>query len=695
MFLSPGYKRCMGVIFFGLLACTLAGQEGSIEDLGLTGLSLQELFDVEITIASMTEERVDEAPSAVAVFTRLEIEKMGITSLRQLLNFVPGFQSTLIVADGPSHLVHVRGRSRAGTSPDVLFLVDGQRLNDSHTGAANEFSRLLTIGNVKQVEVIRGPGSALYGSNAFLGVVNVVTETNHNQAGLRFGEDQFSEAYLNYSHRFGAFQLSLFGSAFEDDGQTYHLDLGQTTDPREGADLYATLESERLTFRLRFQERHFEDFINFGVVDNDVNFNTTWETSGNATWRILDRDDLKVKTTVNYMRHRWRSLTKLAEADGVLFPVDFLAGPVYWNLDYSASVDLDWKWSPKHQFLAGAFYRDTENQNLGAYTTYKDINNPVGSIFYEEPRVVRSAIPNGEVDRQIWGAYFQNKFELDHNFTLFLGARFDSYSDVTDGDTFNPRLGLIYSTPTNGYFKLLFGSAFRAPSFSELYLNSPAVASNEELKPEEVSTLEAVYIQDFEYKGRIALTLFRNDIDSAIVVTRETTELEMERFQNTNSGEAEIAGIEVESSWSPNEDMLVKLAFTRIFHSEAVGTTLSAAVEDTLPQPSESEPSDNDSASRNTFRSYGSLILNYRRGSWNFNLNGIYRGKIEAFSQQGSYGLLNAKVSMSLNPAWKLELMGHNVLDKRYLTFDETFTQGGFAVPNRGRETWFGARYNF
>jgi outer membrane cobalamin receptor len=682
LFTTRIFRR--NVTAYLLFICTwfTFAQDGRrYNDLGMEGLSLERLFSIEITIASKTEEKIVEAPSSVTVFTREEIESMGVTRLRDLLNFVPGFQTSAWLVDGQTLVVQPRGRNRGSISPDVLFLIDGQRLNDSHSGGASLFSRLMTTGNIERVEVIRGPGSALYGSNAYLGVVNVITDTKRNEFRARAGENGFLEGQIHFSRDFGAWQLSLFGSSFTDDGQDYSIepipDLlpngAETTDPRKGSDFYMTVTYDRFTFRARYQERHLEDFFNFGRLATDIDFNTTWESSANLSVNIVEKENFRLNGKVEAMRHRWRSLTQIFPAGGP-FPVPFQAGPVYWNLDHGVSLDLDWDINDRHHIIAGAFFRNTENQNLGALTTYANINDLLDGEIFDEPMLVRSAIPNGERDRQISGAYLQDKINVSEAFTIFLGARFDSYSDF--GDTFNPRLGLIYAATTNSYFKLLYGSAFRAPAFAELYLDSPDVSSNENLDPEEVETFELVYIQDIQDRGRLAFTLFRNDIDRAIVGV--PPEAQGERLRNENRGQAEIAGVEAEATFSLSQNWLLKSTYTRIFSSRST-------IED---QPEMS-------ASGNTFRSYGSLILNYEGDAWGFNLNGIFRGEVEDFAGQDAYGLVNTKFDYDLGSQWKLEFLSHNLFDEEYHTYDETFLLLNSAVPNRGREIWFSVKYTY
>ena len=149
-----------------------------------------ENLSVPITVASRSEEELGKAPSMVTVFTRSEIQAMGVRTLEELLNYVPGYQVFSEIENGLQGFISAR-HSRSALSNTVLVLLDGVRLNNSHTGEATLLTRLISMDQVRQVEIIRGPGSALYGANAFLGVVNIVSEKELSEANIGIGSNVF------------------------------------------------------------------------------------------------------------------------------------------------------------------------------------------------------------------------------------------------------------------------------------------------------------------------------------------------------------------------------------------------------------------------------------------------------------------------------------------------------------------------
>ena len=163
------------ILIIPSLSVSTALAEQSEELSELLNMTLEELMQVTVTIASKTKETVAQAPSSVTVFTRNQIKALGITELGELLNQMVGTQMLFdVVPSGPTRHTSVRGS--VGFGNDVLYLLNGQRLNNYHSNSANMIYRRISLHNVERVEVIRGPGSALYGSGAFAGVAGTARQ---------------------------------------------------------------------------------------------------------------------------------------------------------------------------------------------------------------------------------------------------------------------------------------------------------------------------------------------------------------------------------------------------------------------------------------------------------------------------------------------------------------------------------------
>ena len=127
-------------------------------------------------------------------------------------------------------------------------------------------------------------------------------------------------------------------------------------------------------------------------------------------------------------------------------------------------------------------------------------------------------IPNRE--REIYYVSLQDEWLFQSDWEMTYGIRIDKYSDF--GNTVNPRLALVWATDLNLTSKLLYGRAFRAPSFNELYaINNPSILGNPDLKPETIDTVELVFNYRLNNENRIQLDLFRYDIDDLIQYVRD------------------------------------------------------------------------------------------------------------------------------------------------------------------------------
>jgi len=210
-------------------------------------MSLEELLAVQVTTASCNPQTTTDAPASITVFTRSEIERMGLTTLAQLLNLVPGVQAMFESQEGRTNLLLGRGTPES-YGQSFLLLLDGQRMNEHYTGGFTLANRVVPLSNVDRVEVIRGPGSALYGGNAFSGVINIISARHLNNVVVELGQFSAQRVGVNSSVDAERWHAQAFVQNAQDNGEHYH-DLfdrfglqNDTYDPRSARDFYGTLE---------------------------------------------------------------------------------------------------------------------------------------------------------------------------------------------------------------------------------------------------------------------------------------------------------------------------------------------------------------------------------------------------------------------------------------------------------------------
>lgn len=272
----------------------------------LLGLSLQELLEVKIETASLTEETVATAPAAMSVFTRAEIERLPVNYLHELLQFVPGYQVTRELDYSYQYSLSARARKTGASAREILFLLDGVPVNNPRNGnAAGVF--LYPVNHIERVEVMRGPGSALYGSNAITGVVNIITIKGANSLGLSFSEHNGKQLNAFYHTKIDEWRLDLSVHAEEDSGQeylvpdTFSANRIDTEDPISQKNINASIGMSDISFQVQYREVEADDFYNTGRISNEYNFSYLSSTFANFSYQFRLWQDIESKFSANFV----------------------------------------------------------------------------------------------------------------------------------------------------------------------------------------------------------------------------------------------------------------------------------------------------------------------------------------------------------------------------------------------------------
>ncbi|CAM2006327.1 TonB-dependent receptor [Acanthopleuribacter pedis] len=658
------------------------------DEIDFASMDLEDLLNVEVTVASKSKETVADAPSSVTVFSRQEIQNMGITTLQELLNYVPGFQTARQQEIGTWYdAVSSRGRRTDPGAPEIMFLIDGQRLNDYWRGVAGPYNNNMTLSNIKQVEIIRGPGSALYGSNAFLGVVNIVTDNSRNEAGGSFGSWNRREIYANVSQEVEGMTLAVSASGFADEGDYYDqmplwngLDR-PTNDPIEGFDGYVSLSGEKFRINLRHTQRHQEDFRQFGNVSNGEQYSNEESSSFNISYTFINNDKLNLKGFAGYLRNQ-------SDFYGIVFPRGVLqaiglsdqpdaafGGTVLLSNQTMGSMDAVYSFSEKHQLYFGASFRRAKLENVSLQNNWDAgalfNGGPFPIEFYSD---VRETFGLGETGtREVLGIYLQDKIEFG-KFKAIIGGRYDDYDDF--GSTFNPRGALIYS-PGKSKFKLMYGRAFRAPSQRERTNTDLTFVGNRDLDPETVQTIELAYIQQFS-GGQFSLTYFDSTIDDGVQLVEFSQGGGTVAFQPQNVAEQDLSGFEFEGQFQLSDSFILRATAT--FFG------------DTEENP------------RQVAETLAAVILNYNHGRLNLNVNGYYHDEVQSsaideatgdFVTIDSFFKTNFAANYSLNDNFSINFRVLNAFDEDYYTVDNIIAFLPNGLPGRGRSYMGGLNLRF
>jgi len=436
--------------------------------------------------ASKYEQKVTEAPSSVSIITASEIKKYGYRTLADILRSVRSFSVTY---DRNYSYVGVRGFGRPGDyNSRILLIIDGHRTNENIYDSAlvgTEF--ILDVDLIDRVEVIRGPGSSLYGSNAFFAVVNVITRRGRDLKGAEVsGEAGGFETYkgrVSYGKKFqNGMEAIVSGTGYDSEGDSLKYSEYDTPTTNNGIADHTDYDRYQSAFtKLSFQDFTLESAYSTRTKGIPTgSFGADFNNSGNKTTDSRAYLDLKFDLNPG----RQTDFTARIFYDYYEYTGDYIYSGAL-NKDWSyggwwgGEVKLATKVRDVHRVIIGAEYQDNVRQDQQNYDV-----DPYASSWLDDKR--RS---------QIRAAYAQDEFTISQNVLVTAGVRYDHYS--TFGGTTNPRLALIYSPRERSAVKLLYGSAFRAPNVYEVYYQSipSMMVSNPDLKPEKIKTYELVYEQ--------------------------------------------------------------------------------------------------------------------------------------------------------------------------------------------------------
>lgn len=655
--------------FLFLTMCCFSFCSMSQDEIDIFALSLEELTQIEI--ATKHKQTIYSSPSSVYVITRQQIKNMGISNLQNLLNFVPGFQSTRDVEQGTANRISSRGRSTA-LSESVLVQIDGKKINDLYTGGISILNRLLDIGHVDHIEIIRGPGSALYGSNAFLGVINIVTRTNLNEVNLGIANPNQVSANISYSTQFSnSNKLDVYLSSFNDKGDTYNLtDLNgisdKIKDPASGLDIYIKHSFNDWQFTGRYMQRELQDFLALGSIGNNVNKEKTQQWSLSADYQGSFSDQLTYDLSFFHSEDKWHTIALLLPKDVEIFPGfalsnDFIGGPFLTSQNNKVSANLSYQANKAHLVSIGISYEKARISDVYTETTH---NLFTLEEYQSSIKLTGDDSFNVKKSREISSFYVQDQYHINDDWELTAGVRYDTYSDF--GSATSPRLALVWKPKEKSSVKLMYGTAFRAPNFLELYdRNNYVDFGNIKLNAEEVETVELSWLNT-QKNWHIEITAFNNSFKQLIRLDAPVEHPENPFFSPsfTNNNGQDSRGIESELVYKLNNQFSVKVIANWFTSNSNI----------------------------NTAKNSGALILDYSQEKLHVNFHGYYRGNNQAVENQGSYIVASANTSYQMLPQLKLNLSVKNIFNKGYRTQSIMYAEG---IENRGREFSLGLEYQF
>jgi outer membrane receptor for ferrienterochelin and colicins len=513
-------------------------------------------FDRQLEEVVVTATRSERKLSSVTVPTTIIPQKVIRQSGSLRLNDILGEQTGLFITQSFG-----RGVQMQGLSPDyTLILLNGEPLI-GRTGGVLDLSRI-AVGNIRKIEIVKGPSSSLYGSEALGGVINIITDQAIGRkltTDLRYGRFQTLDASVDGSIRQGKWTA---GGFFNYNGsQGYSLkpnSLTQTVEPfwrltAQGNMAFQASEKSRFSLDVRYAQEQIENSI---AVEN---LGTVVVSKGRETNRDLNilptytqRFNDKLKTSFRGYISTFESQQEL-DVKGLIEGYDDRFRQAFYRIENQTDITLS----------------KTLETNVGGGF----IQEYVSSNRYDSLSTRRS--------NQVGYFFLQQEWRPMDRFTLVAGVRYDANQNYAS--VWSPKLSAQYRLNDAWSLTASVGRGFKAPDFRQLYLNFTNVAAGSysvfgalvansemealqqagqidqvlpaysrlaDLKPETSTGLNAGIQYRRGQKGVVKLNVFRNDISNLIltdIIAFKTNGGQI--FSYLNISEAFTQGLELESSW--------------------------------------------------------------------------------------------------------------------------------------------------
>ena len=601
-------------VLYSLLSLTSGISYADHQPSSIFELSLQELLNLSVVSgASGFEQRSTQAPAAVSVVTREEWQAMGARSVTDVINYISGAHVSEDTVGLAAKKISLRGVSGA-SAQQVKILLDGRSLNYIADGGLMPGHRI-PLSGLKRIEVIKGPGSAIYGADAFGGVVNLVSlsaddKTKSFRASA--GNWRSRDIAVEYGGHNSDIQWHVSGEYQTSEGDLNRVidsDLQSMFDFRFGTDASDAPNA----FASQYEVITLNGQLNLDQLDIDYFHTENRDVgTGAGTAQALDsvgvgdfkQDILGLSYditkalplpgyfTLNYDYQRQTGNSYLhvfpegtvlpIGSDGninVLEPVGIVSFPDGYigtpgNDSTKQAVRAIHLFEKRKHYLRWELgaekidFEANERKNFGPGI----INGTQGVVDGTLTDVTGTEfIYMAPQTRDIYYLSLQDEWRIQDNLQFTFGLRYDEFSDF--GSTMNPRASLIWNANNWLDIKTFAGTAFRAPSFADLYAqNNPAAIGNPELKPETIDTYELAFSFDFLENHNISTNINLYQYKALDIITYIANDDGVQFAQNTGSQQGQ--GVEFELFWSPIENVKIKANYAKLRSEDAAGNTI-------------------------------------------------------------------------------------------------------------------------
>ena len=488
---------------------------------------LTELSNLTVITATKSLQKLSEIPATVRIITAEDIKENAYFTLEDALSDLPGFQFRDII--GFNSYVFQRGIPSQNNK--ILTLLDGIQINELNSGGFYGGAQY-NLSNIRQIEVVYGPASSLYGTNAMSGIVNIITKDPKDNRGIGASVSYGSFNTLNADLSYGYF----------DEERDFGISVSGMYKTSNKADLRGTLGDNNWTEEMENFEDDYAIDAKFQYKGLTIGSNNQLKLSSRSTnyktvgTSFIDRNSSWNIMFINgYIKYLHSISNNLSSNSNIYYRnASVLNNTIGYALDtaqvgycrpndlYGFESNLNYFPSNKLNVIGGIVI-EREKLAEGFSKTWSS------SSEEKPPTPTKPSMQNNE----LWSLYLQSQYHIIESLQVTLGARLDN-SSVYDR-IITPRTGLVYN---NSRFtaKLLYMEAFRAPKPWD-YTDG---IGNSGLEPETMQSFEFATTYNYSKNSKINLTVYKNFLDG--VLTRENVG---DNWRWINSGELKTDGAEL------------------------------------------------------------------------------------------------------------------------------------------------------
>lgn len=512
-----------------LLSCSIPVFAYASSDADLDDLLSMDIKDLKVSVASKRDESIRDAPGIISVVTKEDIYRYGGNTLNDVLERLPGVFNGG-AQDIHDNMVSIRGQHSSSINKHLLILLNGRPMREGYSAGSNTaIYRGFPLSAVERIEVIRGPGSVLYGSGAFSGVINIITKKSDSKK----IKQEFTGSYGSFNWKHGEYALE---KQIGEKGEGNILAAfkavktdGFKVNMRDASNNIMETEqgSKDQAGTAQFNYKGLSLNL-FNGYTNDTLYNPpTYPTEEHTAYHRSMADlgytlelpaDWKAQFNITY------GYTRSGRATSSLH---------YYSNDNVYEATLDGPITDKLKLLVGTAYTDQQGWDLGITMPF----------------------------HQVWKSQYTQVDFLPVDWLKLIGGA--QMNDTGQGYKTSPRAASIFYFDKMGLFdgkfapdnhagvKLLYGEAYRSPSGLETSFFIPgAITGNKNLKPEIIKTFDAqVFYSNPHYE--VALTYFKSKQEDSISVTYNNA---INLLEFSNIGPLEYQGGELEGKWRINQN---------------------------------------------------------------------------------------------------------------------------------------------